>query len=120
MSINSLSKHLRQLSSINDQPLPLSRSNTSESYQEENSQYFEDLVEEEFLGLDKEDLERAALLYEDVRKQWRMISKLKKDDGLEPDPPGMDKELAAAFDKFLKKEMKTLATELQDGELKWH
>ena len=49
-----------------------------------------------------------------------MISKLKKDDGLEPDPPGMDKELAAAFDKFLKKEMKSLATELQDGELKRH
>jgi len=24
-----------------------------------------------------------------------VISKLKKDDGLEPDPPGMDKELAA-------------------------
>ena len=70
------------------------------------------MIENEFIGLDKEDLEWAALLYEDVRKQRWLISKLKKDDGLEPDPPGMDKELAAAFDKFLKKEMKDLAIQL--------
>jgi hypothetical protein len=72
------------------------------------------MIEKESIGLDKGDLEKAALLYEDVRKQRRVISKIKKDDGLDPDPPGMDKQLAADFDKFLKRQLKTLSKSLSN------
>ena len=58
-----LQSHLSQLESLNDEPLNFSRSNSLRSFDEEN---LDQLIEDEFIGLDKEDLERAALLYQDV------------------------------------------------------